>query len=272
MDWQSFVVPAGILGGLGAFFGGVLAFASKKFHVETDPRVAAIRERLPGANCGGCGYPGCDGYAEAIVNECARTNLCVAGGSALAEAISGIMGVESGGVERKVAFVRCKGTPDVAQWKCIYQGAADCREAVILPGGGHKACSFGCLGLGTCVAACAFDAIVIENGIARVDETKCVGCGACVALCPKGIIELVPESARTRVACASTWRGADVRKVCRVGCIACGLCAKVCPEKAVVLENQLARIDPAKCVNCGLCAEKCPTKAILLLNPPREMP
>jgi len=93
-----------------------------------------------------------------------------------------------------------------------------------------------------------------------------------VALCPKGIIELVPESARTRVACASTWRGADVRKVCRVGCIACGLCAKVCPEKAVVLENQLARIDPAKCVNCGLCAEKCPTKAILLLNPPREMP
>ncbi|EFQ24423.1 electron transport complex, RnfABCDGE type, B subunit [Aminomonas paucivorans DSM 12260] len=266
MDLQGILYPALILGGLGLVFGLLLAYASKRFHVETDPRVEQVRERLPGANCGGCGFPGCDAYAEAVVLEGAKPNLCAAGGAELAEALAKIMGVSVEASARRVAFVKCKGTPDVARWRCLYEGAADCREAVVLPGGGHKACSFGCLGLGTCVAVCPFDAIHIENSVARVDEAKCVGCGACVTLCPKGLIELVPLDQRVRVACHSTHRGPDVKKACQVGCIGCGLCVKACPNDAVHVENNLARIDPDKCTQCCLCVDKCPTKAILFLE------
>jgi Na+-translocating ferredoxin:NAD+ oxidoreductase RNF subunit RnfB len=221
-----------------------------------------IRELLPGANCGGCGFPGCDGYAEGIVNEGAKTNLCAAGGAALAHGIADIMGIESEGSVPVRSFLKCGGSPDKSPRKTVYEGIRDCRSAAILPGGSPNACPFGCIGLGTCVKVCVFDALSIVDGLACVDTAKCVGCGTCVAICPKSALALIPRAANVQVFCNSKWRGPDVKKVCSAGCIGCGMCARSCPAKAITLENNVAKIDALKCTNCNTCAAKCPAKSI----------
>jgi len=256
---SAILYPTLIMGGLGLIFGVLLAFASKKFFVETDPRQADIRAALPGANCGGCGFPGCDGFAEAVVAGKAKVSGCAAGGSALAETIAGILGVEVVIEEPKIAFLKCKGSPDKTVKNCVYFGALDCREASVIPGGGPTSCSFGCMGLGTCVRVCPFGAMNIENGLAVVDVERCVGCGACVEQCPRGVLALVPRKAKVQVSCNSPLKGPDVKKACSVGCIGCGICAKNCPAQAIEMKGALAWIDPEKCTNCGLCATKCPT-------------
>ena len=237
------------LGILGLIFGVLLGYASKKCEVHVDPRVTQIRQALPGVNCGGCGYVGCDAYAEAVAAGEAKVNLCVAGGNTVTAAIAAVMGVAAGETERKVAFVQCGGSPDKAVWKYDYFGVRDCRKAVITPGGGPKACEYGCLGFGTCVEVCQFDAMHIVEGIAVVDEDACVGCGLCVEICPKNIIEIRKISEAPRVACSSPERGKDVRQVCEVGCIGCGLCAKVCPAEAMVMENNLPVVDQKNAPN-----------------------
>lgn len=269
---KDILYPILSLGGLGLLFGLILGYASKKFAVAVDEKVPLIRECLPGANCGGCGFAGCDAYAEAVANGSAAPNCCPIGGAPVAAKIGEVLGVQVDESEPEVAYVKCQGTCDKAKDKYEYYGLQDCREAMNVPGAGAKACEFGCLGLGSCVDACQFDAIEIVDGIAKVNKDNCVACGACVSTCPKGIIELVPKKQLVLVACNSNNRGLDVKNACSAGCIGCGLCAKACPKDAITMENNLPVIDYSKCVNCGLCEKKCPTKAILNFRQPVKKP
>jgi len=245
-------------------FGSILGYAAKKFHVEVDPRIEKIAEILPGANCGGCGYPGCSGYAEAIVNEGAAIDRCAPGGAAVAAKIAEIMGLEVSAAEPKVAVVLCRGYKDVAAERFEYVGVRSCRAASLLGvGAGHKACPFGCLGFGDCVAACPFGAIVMtDRGVPEVLRERCVGCGKCVEACPRGVITLLPRSKTVFVACRNTQKGAKAKRVCSNACIACKRCEKVCKFDAIKVESNLARIDYEKCKNCGRCAQECPQDVI----------
>lgn len=251
-----------LLAVLGILIGILLGVAGKFFAVETDERVIQVRECLPGNNCGGCGYPGCDGLAEAIVAGDAEVNGCPVGGAPVAEKIGAILGVDAGAAVRKVAYVKCAGTCENASNKYNYVGEQDCRRAVMVPGRGDKACAYGCLGLGSCVEVCQFDALSIQDGIAHVDKEKCVACGKCVTTCPNNVISLIPYDSAYAVQCSSKDKGKDVMSVCKAGCIGCGLCVKQCEFGAVTLENNIAVIDGEKCQGCGKCAEKCPKKII----------
>ncbi len=257
--------PIGILGGLGVIFGVVLSFASKVFVVETNPQVDAVRNVLPGVNCGACGFPGCDGLAEGIVLGKAAITSCSVGGQPVAEKIAEVMGVETQVMDKEVATVLCQGNIDLAKSKYNYIGIKDCR-AQNMVSGGAKSCFYGCLGCGTCKDVCEFGAIEIVNGLAVIDRDKCTTCKKCLAICPKNLIKLVPYEQQTFVRCNSSEKGKDVRGKCNIGCIGCGICAKNCPVDAIEIRDNLAYIDYEKCINCGLCAEKCPTKAIEFRN------
>ncbi len=251
-----------VLGVLGGIFGAILAFASQIFHVEVDPKQEAIRSCLAGANCGGCGYPGCDGYAAAVAAGEAPTNRCVAGGAEAAEHIARIMGVDAGAAEKMVAFVPCSGTEGHAEMRFNYSGPVDCRAAMLFGGKSNKTCTFACIGLGNCVKACQFDAMHIVDGVAKVDRSKCVGCGACADTCPKSIIKMIPESLKVIPACGNKDKGAKVMKMCDFGCIGCMKCQRECPADAIVVKDNLAVVDPEKCVGCGHCADICPRHII----------
>ncbi len=256
------------LGALGATFGLILAFAAKKFAVQVDPRIEELEEILPGANCGGCGYPGCAAYAEAVVKGEDITK-CGPGGQETVDRIAEIMGLEVSKMVPKVAIVRCRGGDNEAKHKYVYEGIQDCNAAVLLDGG-SKACEYGCLGLGSCVAACPFDAMAMgDNRIPIVFEDKCTGCGLCVEACPKGIMELVPINQTVYVACVSPLRGKDIKNVCSVGCTGCTLCAnpKFTPSGKVKMENNLPNIPP-DWFDYKLAVEKCPTKCLIV----REIP
>ena len=248
MNMTGLLLAAVIIGAIGIVIGVLLGIASEQFKVEVDEKEILVRAELPGNNCGGCGFPGCDGLAAAI---------------AAADKIASIMGVESGGSEKKIAFVKCKGTCDKARVQYNYFGIDDCAKVTVVPGGGEKACTYGCMGYGSCVKACAFDAIHIVDGVAVVDKEKCVACGKCVATCPNHLIELVPYSAEHLVQCSSHDKGKDVKAKCDNGCIACTLCTKQCEFDAIHMDNNVAVIDYSKCTNCGKCAAKCPAKVIL---------
>ena len=254
--------PTVTLGGLAIFFGIVLTYASKKFEVKTDPKVEQIRFLLPGANCGACGYAGCDALAESIADGSASVSACPVGGTVLAQKVADIMGVTAENSERMVARVLCNGDKENAKEKYIYQGIEDCKAAEMLAGG-SKGCKYGCTGLGTCEKVCPFDAIHVINGVAVVDEDKCTACKKCIEACPKKIIALVPVSKKVRVLCKNIDKGKEVMGVCKVGCIGCRRCVKACEFDAIIFENNLARIDYEKCTNCGACAEVCPTHTIL---------
>ena len=265
------LIAIGILGVLGLGFGAVLAAASKVFYVETDPRLDKLNECLPGANCGGCGYAGCAGYAEAVLNGEAPIGKCASGGNECAQAMAEIMGVEAEEVTRKVALVRCSGEKRYdsqgnlvagVRSKAEYEGFRDCIAASKVGGNGPISCKYGCLGFGTCVKACKYDAISVVNGVARVNEDRCVGCMACANVCPRNLIAAVEPHRNVVIACNSMAKGAVTTRGCTVGCIGCGLCKKICPEGAITVTNNLAVIDYSKCTNCGLCATVCPKKLI----------
>lgn len=254
-----------VVGITGLIFGILLSIASVIFAVKEDERITLITEALPGANCGACGCAGCSAYASGIVNDGMAMNLCSVGKGPVAAKIGEIMGTDAGDVEEKVARVMCQGGCSLAEDKYIYEGIANCNVAMRL-GGGAKVCKFGCLGLGTCVSVCEFDAIEIIDGVAVINEDKCTGCGKCKNACPKNIIDLVPKKAEVMVLCANKDKGPQVNKYCKVSCIACGLCAKNCPEGAIEIKDNLAQIDYSKCTACGTCVEKCPKKVIKMKN------
>lgn len=254
------LIAIGILGGLGLVFGLVLGAASKIFYVETDPRLDALNEALPGANCGGCGYAGCANLAEAIVNGEAAVNTCPVGGAETAQKIAEIMGVEAGETVKMTAYVRCSGGSNASR-KYDYEGAIDCLAALKVAGGPLE-CTFGCLGYGSCAKVCPNDAISIVDGKAVVNSDACIACGKCVGACPRNIIAIVPANNKTHVACVSKAKGGEVRKICQAGCIGCGICAKNCPHEAITVVDFVARIDYSKCQDCGKCAEVCPRKII----------
>ena len=252
-----------VLAGLGIVFGVALALVASRFVVKVDPKVEQVRETLPGANCGACGFAGCMGYAEAVVgNPDVAVNLCAPGKSAVAEKIAVITGKKAEKMDPKIARVFCQGGTSLSQRKFIYTGVQDCTAAV-LAAGGDKSCEYGCLGYATCMRACPFDAITMSaDNLPIINPEKCTACGKCVAACPKQVIELAKASKAVVISCHSRDKGVDVKKKCQVGCIACGICVRTCPVDAIKIDNNLARIDHDKCIVCGLCVKKCPTSAI----------
>ena len=263
MSITGIIMAAVIVGGTGLFIGIFLGLADKKLTVKVDEKEEAILGVLPGNNCGGCGYAGCDALAKAIAAGEAPVNACPVGGAAVAEKIGAVMGVEGGDAVKMVAFVKCAGTCEKAGIKANYYGVSDCKSAAAIPGRGDKACAYGCLGFGSCVAACQFDALHIKEGVAFVDKEKCVACGKCIQECPNGLIELVPYDAKYAVSCSNKDKGPKVMAVCDTGCIGCGICAKQCEFEAITVENNIAHIDQSKCTGCGKCAAKCPKKVIM---------
>jgi Na+-translocating ferredoxin:NAD+ oxidoreductase subunit B len=250
------VVVAGFIAAL------LLTVASKVFYVPVDERVSQVREILPGANCGGCGFAGCDDYASAVVNdENQSCSSCSVGGAACAAAIAELLGRNAGAGEKKVARVTCNGTCGATGKIAEYQGLMTCKAAKTYFSGNGQ-CQFGCIGLGDCAAECDFNAIGVIDGVAIVNRDNCVACGKCVKTCPQHIIQLVPEKNQVHVLCSSKDKAPVTRKNCSNGCMGCGKCAKVCKFDAITVENNLAVIDMDKCKNCGMCMRVCPTGAI----------
>lgn len=262
-----------VLGLVAAGAAVILFVVAKKFRVDEDPRIDEVTEMLPGANCGGCGYPGCRGLAEALVAAADKGDLgnlmCPPGGNDVMNRIGEYLGLAVEEAGPTVAVVRCGGTRAKAPAKLDYDGPERCAIAHTLFAG-ESGCPYGCLGLGDCVTACDFDAIHMnaDTGLPEVDDEKCVSCGACVTACPRNLIEIRPQGRKGRrvwVACLNREPGGVARKACKAACIGCGKCVKACPDKvqAITLENNLAYIDPAKCIGCGKCILACPTGAIL---------
>ena len=251
-----------VLGAISAVCAILLILADKFMQVPVDEKFPAVRDCLPGANCGACGYAGCDGYASALASgQETKINKCVPGAASVAQALAETLGVDFEDVEKKVAFVACGGDCHATEDKMVYQGIQSCSAARMMYGG-KGACSFGCLGLGDCAAVCPEEAVCVFDGLARVDTSKCVGCGMCAKTCPSGVIHMLPAFAMTTVRCSNTQKGAAVRKECSKGCIGCRRCEKECPSGAITVVDNLARIDAAKCTNCGHCAEVCPVGCI----------
>jgi Na+-translocating ferredoxin:NAD+ oxidoreductase RNF subunit RnfB len=257
-------LAVGILGGL---LGLALAYAAKIFAVKKDKRIEDVEGILPGVNCGACGYPGCSGYAEAIVSEDAEMTLCSPGGAEVAAKIGEIMGVEvSVSGEKMVAQIHCRGTNETSKKKYKYEGIEDC-NAMHSSFGGDKICPYGCLGLGSCIKVCPVDAIAkTEAGYLEIDKEKCIACGKCIDVCPTGVIKMIPYSAKVIVACNSTDKGGAVRKYCSVGCIGCKMCEKKSPEGGFVIENFLASIDYNAEGSRDEAIEVCPAKCIINLD------
>ena len=264
------------LSALGVVLSVILFVVPQKFKVVEDPRIDEVEAITPGANCGGCGYPGCRGFAEACVKaETLEGLFCPAGGNDVMKGIAEVLGMTAEEKEPQIAVVRCNGSRDKRPKTSVYDGPLSCAIANTLYGGDTD-CAYGCLGLGDCVEACTFDAIYIdeESGLPVVDEENCTACGACVKACPKDIIELRNKGKKSRriyVSCVSHDKGAPAKRACDSACIACNKCVKVCPFDAIVVEDFCAYIDFEKCKLCRKCVEECPTGAILELNfPPRK--
>ncbi|HBG86430.1 MAG TPA: ferredoxin [Marinilabiliaceae bacterium] len=262
--------------GLGVISAVVLYMASKKFYVFEDTRIDVVEEILPATNCGGCGFPGCRAFAEALVKADDISSMnCPVGGSATMAKVAEALGKVAGNAKPQVAVVRCNGTCEHRPKLNNYDGAISCAVAAALYGG-ETGCSYGCLGCGDCVEACKYDAMFMdeETGLPVIIEDKCIACGKCVEACPKNIIEMRnigPKSRRIFVSCVNKDKGPVAKKSCEVACIGCNKCFKICPHDAITMADNLAYIDDDACKLCRKCVEVCPTFSIHELNfPPRK--
>lgn len=262
MSITGVLIATAVVAVTGLVIGILLGFAGDAFAVKVDEREEQVREALPGYNCGGCGYAGCDALAAAIVSGERPVGACPVGGSPVAEKVAAIMGVRSETSEKMVAFVQCAGTCDKTRKKYEYHGIADCKKLAVLPGRGEKICVYGCMGYGSCVTACRFDAIHVRDGVAFVDKETCTACSQCVLACPNHLIELVPYESSQHVACHSIESGKEVKKGCDAGCIGCRRCEKICPEEAITVNENLAHVDYTRCTGCGKCQQVCPVHVI----------
>ena len=247
---------------IGVICAVMLVIASKVMAVKTDERMVALRAALPGANCGACGYAGCDGYAAALADSSdERTNLCIPGGDAVSRDLSDILGVDFSDVVEKVAVVHCCGDNASTSEKMSYDGIKTCQASKQFFGG-KNACSYGCIGFGDCAVACPQNAITIIDGLARVDTTVCTGCGICAGVCPNKIISVEPDVIHQVIMCSNHDKGAVARKLCKNACIACKKCERGCPTGAITVVDNLPIIDYDKCILCGKCAQECPVHCI----------
>lgn len=259
---MTILIPTILLGVIALICAVILTLSTRFFGVKEDETAVAIRACLPGANCGACGYTGCDGYAKALADKSeGKTNLCVPGGDKTAKEIADILGVEAEDVVEQVAYVACNGNCGATERKYDYKGFKSCVAANLLYNG-DKTCNYACLGYGDCTRVCPKDAISVADGIAKVDPQKCIGCGMCVRECPNHIIKLVNDTVKVVVQCSNHDKGAVTRKLCTNGCIGCMKCQKACPTGAVKVENNLATIDYSLCTGCKACVEVCPVHCI----------
>lgn len=254
--------------GLAFLLGILLGVFKKLFYVPVDEKVAKVREVLPGANCGACGYAGCDSFAAAVAAGEAPVNGCAAGGPSVAKKVGEVLGV-SGEAVKNVALRTCRGGKTKAKDKGTYIGVKTCAAAKTLGINGTKQCNFGCMGFGDCVAACSFDALHMgDDELPIVNYDACTGCGMCVKACPQGIMTLVPQERKGSVTLCVNRNPVKtaVFKQCKSACIKCGKCEKVCKYDAIHLINGIPLVDYAKCTSCGDCIEGCPTKALSLVE------
>ena len=261
---MSVVIAFLIVGILGLVLGFGLAVADKKLAVEKDPKLEELEAAMPGANCGGCGYAGCQAYAEAVYSGKAPAGLCSPGGAALAEKMGSILGIEVEVKERMVAFVFCRGNGEVTKTDYEYRGMGDCNAAALLQGG-PIGCKEGCLHLGSCIAVCPSGAISKdEKGNIVVDKEKCIGCGKCTAVCPNHVIRMVPYAQEWICACNNHEPGGKVRKACPVGCIGCKMCETKVADSPFKVESFLSSNDwNMDQSNAAAAAEVCPQKCIV---------
>ncbi len=263
MDVQSVLIAIASMGGLGLIFSAGLSIAQKRFYVEEDERIPLLMDQLPGANCGGCGYPGCANFAENLVSGSAMVNGCPVSDEESVRELAEILGVEVETGERLLARILCNGGYSKTAIRAEYDGIRSCTAAMVV-GGSDRLCAYGCLGFGDCIIACPFDAIKMsEDGIPIVDDKKCTGCGNCVDACHREVIELHPEKHKLYIFCKNEDAPKDARKVCIAACVGCGICVRAVEEGQIKMDNNLAKI------NYGLYGsepksptEKCPTKAI----------
>ncbi|MDR0444046.1 MAG: RnfABCDGE type electron transport complex subunit B [Treponema sp.] len=247
--------------------GTALGFFRDFFAVPEDPKASLIREVLPGANCGACGFPGCGNYAAAVAAGTAPANACTVGGQSTAEKIAAITGAASGVVVQTVSVLACQGSSLHTPLKGTYTGMETCRGAKIA--GGTKLCSWGCLGFGDCVKACQFGAIEMTNQrLPKIDYSKCGGCALCAAECPQGLFKITAREQKGAMVLCSNKNPVKqmVIKTCKIACIKCGLCVKNCPQQCINLVNNIPVVDLSKCNSCGNCAEKCPTKVFKIIE------
>lgn len=260
VNWVTVGIVVAIMAGIGLVFGLLIILISKFCVIKENPKIAEINAQLCGANCGGCGYPGCDGFARALVEGKASLDACGATSKENKIEISNILGISYSGGEETIAVVACNGGNNCED-KYEYQGYGDCVSQQILANG-SKECAVGCMGVGSCVDACPNLAIECRDGYAQIDPDLCVSCGVCINVCPKQLIKRIPKSAKIYVACSTQCKGKAVMDMCKTGCISCGLCQRFCPKDAIYLVNNVPIIDYSKCTACMTCFEKCPRKVI----------
>ena len=238
-----------------------LSIASVVMKVPQNKKIDEILKVLPGANCGACGFSGCEGYAKALAEGKSTPGLCSPGGDVVSKKLSNILGCDEKKVDKKIAYIACNGTCNNTKPTTIYNGMSSCSAATLI-NNNNGTCPYGCLGFGDCVNTCKYNAITVENNIAKIDANKCIGCGMCVKTCPKNIIKLIKIKNQSIVNCSNNDKGPSTKKACKVGCLGCKLCEKTCKYNAIKVENNLANIDINKCTGCGECREICPNSCI----------
>ena len=239
---MTIALAAVALFGLTLLFAGLLGWAKEVLRVEEDPRIPAVNEVLPAANCGGCGYAGCSDFAKAVVEGRAECDGCPVGGAKTAEDIAAVLGVEVVKTFPYRPVIHCGAKTHEKLGRVPYHGVQTCAEAHVV--GVTQACIYGCLGYGDCVTACTFDAIDMVDGSPVVNYEKCTGCGACGKACPRNLIENIPfkKAHMLAVACANTEPAKNVKQVCTAGCVGCKICQKMLGELFAV-RNNLACLD-----------------------------